>query len=126
MKSFVALASVLVLLNINESQAVTLQAQFTDEISQALAESEAKEEAEENRKHPAAAAPAKPAEAKKQVNKTKTAEVEIPMDQSAIDAYSSVIADAAEDSVPEKPVTYTETDVEKTNEERAARPPSQV
>ena len=32
---------------------------------------------------------------------------DIPMDQAAIKAYSSVIADAAEDSVPSVPVQYT-------------------
>ena len=44
-----------------------------------------------------AAAPKK--EAKKE-------EEEIPMDQAAIKAYSSVIADAAEDSEPQTPVIY--------------------
>ena len=34
---------------------------------------------------------------------------EIPMDAAAIKAYSSVIADAAEDSEPSKPVIYTKT-----------------
>ena len=34
------------------------------------------------------------------------------MDLAAIKAYSSVIADAAEDSTPSKPVIYTETIVE--------------
>ena len=91
-----------------------------------MAESEAKEEEEEAKKHPVAVAPPKPVETKKAANKTKTPEPEIPMDQTAIDAYSAVIADAAEDSVPEKPVTYTETDMERTNQERAARPPSVV
>ena len=33
---------------------------------------------------------------------------EIPMDNAAIKAYSSVIADAAEDSEPAVPVQYTE------------------
>ena len=80
-----------------------------------MAESEAKEEEEEAKKHQVVVAPPKPVEVKKEANKTKTPEPEIPMDQSAIDAYSAVIADAAEDSVPEKPVTYTETDMEITN-----------
>ncbi len=39
----------------------------------------------------------KKAEAKKKTEKT---DDEIPMDQAAIKAYSSVIADAAEDSEP--------------------------
>ena len=34
----------------------------------------------------------------------------IPMDTAAIKAYSNVIADAAEESEPEKAVVYTETD----------------
>lgn len=34
---------------------------------------------------------------------------EVPMDAAAIKAYSSVIADAAEDSEPATPVVYTET-----------------
>lgn len=42
--------------------------------------------------------------AKKEVKKEE--ETEIPMDQSAIKAYSSVIADAAEDSEPASPVQY--------------------
>jgi hypothetical protein len=50
---------------------------------------------------------AKPVE-KKQENKEKT-EDEIPMDNAAIKAYSSVIADAAEDSEPQKPVVYSQT-----------------
>ena len=36
----------------------------------------------------------------------------VPMDAAAIKAYSSVIADAAEESEPEHAVTYTETDTE--------------
>merc|ERR1712086_766227 len=40
--------------------------------------------------------------------KKKEEEVEIPMDQAAIKAYSSVIADAAEDSEPQTPVQYHE------------------
>ena len=41
------------------------------------------------------------------------------MDTAAIKAYSSVIADAAEDSEPSKPVIYTETmQEEKSTEKR--------
>ena len=43
------------------------------------------------------------------------------MSQAAIEAYSGVIADAAQDSQPEHPVEYTETDFEKTEQERAAK-----
>ena len=53
-------------------------------------------------------------EAKKEAKKDEkkeSAKVEkddsIPMDYEAIKAYSGVIADAAEDSEPEKPVVYT-------------------
>ena len=41
------------------------------------------------------------------VIKKKAEEEEIPMDAAAIKAYSSVIADAAEDSEPQVPVQYT-------------------
>ena len=41
--------------------------------------------------------------------KKKEEEVEIPMDMAAIKAYSSVIADAAEDSTPAVAVVYHET-----------------
>ena len=46
--------------------------------------------------------------------KKKEEEVEIPMDQAAIKAYSSVIADAAEDSEPQTPVQYHEVIKEET------------
>ena len=46
------------------------------------------------------------------------------MDETAINAYSSVIAEAAEDSEPQTPVVYSETDTGKNEEERAARPPN--
>lgn len=41
--------------------------------------------------------------------KKEKVEDEIPMDNAAIKAYSSVIADAAEDSEPQKPVIYSQT-----------------
>ena len=47
------------------------------------------------------------------------------MDAAAIKAYSSVIADAAEDSEPEKPVIYGQIgDTE--NEKRADHPPTSM
>ena len=49
------------------------------------------------------AAPVSKAKAKKAVKE----EEDIPMDSAAIKAYSSVIADAAEDSEPTTPVTYS-------------------
>ena len=46
---------------------------------------------------------------KKTETKKKEEQEEIPMDAAAIKAYSSVIADAAEDSEPQVPVQYHET-----------------
>merc|ERR1711990_718550 len=43
---------------------------------------------------------------KKVAKKAEKADDEIPMDAAAIKAYSSVIADAAEDSEPQTPVVY--------------------
>ena len=46
------------------------------------------------------------------------------MDNNAIKAYSGVIADAAEDSEPEKPVQYTEiNDMNDNMQDRSTRPP---
>lgn len=45
-------------------------------------------------------------DAKKDAKKEEPEKEEIPMDAAAIKAYSSVIADAAEDSAPETPVEY--------------------
>ena len=47
------------------------------------------------------------------------------MDNEAIKAYSSVIADAAEDSEPEKPIMYGEVNYEdaSTSVKRADKPP---
>ena len=59
---------------------------------------------------PAKAAAKKPVSAAKK--EVKTEEEEIPMDTAAIKAYSSVIADAAEDSEPQQPVVYTEQKLE--------------
>merc|ERR1712070_1193043 len=60
-----------------------------------------------------AAAPAKPA-----AKAAKKEEEEIPMDNAAIKAYSSVIADAAEDSEPQTPVTYSQTMPDEEKEEK--------
>merc|ERR1712167_479306 len=58
--------------------------------------------------------------AKKTVKKeVKAEDQDIPMDAAAIKAYSSVIADAAEESEPQEKVIYTETMQE---EEPAAEP----
>ena len=60
--------------------------------------------------------------ATKPVKKEKKEEEEIPMDNAAIKAYSSVIADAAEDSEPQTPVTYSQTipDEERTEKQHTA------
>ena len=60
---------------------------------------------------------------KKATNTTKKEDDSIPMDTAAIKAYSSVIADAAEESEPEHPVVYTETDTEARMERRQFAPP---
>ena len=52
--------------------------------------------------------------------KAEKVEEDIPMDAAAIKAYSSVIADAAEDSAPAVAVVYTETIVEEPAESHAA------
>ena len=46
-------------------------------------------------------------------------DTEIPMDAAAIRAYSSVIADAAEDSEPQQPVVYTKTIQEEPKQQAA-------
>lgn len=55
------------------------------------------------------------AEVKKEAKKE---DDEIPMDQAAIKAYSSVIADAAEDSEPQAPVVYKQVAVEEETEKK--------
>ena len=79
-----------------------------------MAESDAAEEAAEKKAHPPTKVEAPKALPQKKANYT---EEPIPMDNAAIEAYSGVIADAAEDSTPEKAVVYTETDAEKTAQE---------
>ena len=51
----------------------------------------------------------KPVATTKTESKAEKTEDEIPMDNAAIKAYSSVIADAAEDSEPQKAVIYSQT-----------------
>ena len=128
--------AVLALLNIDQTSAIRVRDDLFKDLAKDLAAdmdkeandaTEKKEEkkpepakkAEEKKPEPAkktqdkkpadkkAAAPAK-APVKKEEPKKKE-EDEIPMDTAAIKAYSSVIADAAEDSEPSKPVIYTET-----------------
>ena len=54
--------------------------------------------------------------------KKKEEEQEIPMDQAAIKAYSSVIADAAEDSEPQTPVQYHQVITEEEKPAQKAEP----
>ena len=84
------------------------QAAFVDDIVKALAEAEKADEAApaEPVKKPE---PPKPEPKKKEEKKDeKKNDDEVPMDNAAIKAYSSVIADAAEDSEPSTPVVYAE------------------
>lgn len=116
-----------------EAIGLTQKAKFTDDLVKSLAEDMAKDEKEEapkeekkpeakkEDKKPAAKDDKKPAAAKKDDKKApakdakkdakkpepkKEEQEEIPMDAAAIKAYSSVIADAAEDSEPATPVEY--------------------
>jgi hypothetical protein len=67
----------------------------------------AKTEAKVAKKDEKKAAPKKEAKKEKKAEKkAKKEDDEIPMDAAAIKAYSSVIADAAEDSEPQQPVIY--------------------
>ena len=119
MKAIISLA-VLALLNTQqEVNAIQLQADmtFTDDIVKALAEADKAEEAEEAK---AAKEPKKEEKKKEEPKKEKKEEKkdekkkdekkddEVPMDNAAIKAYSSVIADAAEDSEPSTPVVFPE------------------
>jgi hypothetical protein len=116
-----------------EAVALTQQSTFSDDLIKSLTEDMAKDEKEsEAKEEPAkvekpaekkapakdakkdAKAPAKDAkkDAKKEDKKDakapakKEEQEDIPMDAAAIKAYSSVIADAAEDSEPSTPVEY--------------------
>ena len=130
MKYITGALVLLALFNVENANAIILKGQgkYTDDLAKMLAESDSKDEVEEKKPEPAPAKkaeekkpePAKKAEEKKPADKKAAAPVkkeepkkkeedDIPMDAAAIKAYSSVIADAAEDSEPAKPVIYTET-----------------
>jgi hypothetical protein len=124
--------------NTSSAIRINSKAAFTDDLVKSLAE-EMNHDAGETQEEPAAApakpAPAAKVAIKHVDNHTKAAqhsnatknatathkaaaqvkkavkaeEEEIPMDSAAIKAYSSVIADAAEDSEPATPVTYSAT-----------------
>merc|ERR1711998_101219 len=107
MKAYIALA-IVALCSQSEVSAVQLKQQvtFVDDIVKALAEAE---KADENAPAPPKKEekkPEPPKDAKKDYKKKeeKKNDDEVPMDTAAIKAYSSVIADAAEDSEPSTPV----------------------
>lgn len=133
------ITSALVLLaltsQVEQVDAIKINAKFTDDLVKSLAEEMQKDIEEPPAEaapakaavkpaaKPAAKAAAKPAAktAAKPAAKAKAAqpiavvqkqhkkeEEEIPMDAAAIKAYSSVIADAAEDSEPSVPVQYSQ------------------
>ena len=115
MKGFIATLATIALLMGNEQSQVTAvklnqRAEFVDDIVKALAQSDKEEENSSATKKEEAKPKTKPVEKKEDKKKDdkKAADDEIPMDNAAIKAYSSVIADAAEDSEPAVPVQYTE------------------
>ena len=121
MKFLIGSLAALALLGQAEAIKVNSVQQFTDEIAQALEESDKKEEEEFKKTHPEPKPQPKPiGEIMKKKNITREEEP-IQMSQEAIEAYSGVIAEAAEDSQPERPVEYTETDFERTEHERAQK-----
>ena len=116
-----AIALLLAATTVEQTQALQLSAdiQFTDEIQKALEEDDHKESLADT-KSEAKADEKKEVKTEKKVDekkdekktekkdnkKKKEEDDDVPMDNAAIKAYSSVIADAAEDSEPEKPVVY--------------------
>ena len=109
------------------TNAIKINAGFTDDLIKSLTEDMQKDEKKEEEQSMAQKETKKEVEKKEKVDtkkdakkdtkkdakkdvKTKEKEAEkdeIPMDQAAIKAYSSVIADAAEDSEPSHPVQYS-------------------
>ena len=127
MKVQVCVLAALLSTTIFESHALTIKSKFTDDLVKSLAEDlnkdanqesslaqkEAKAEKKvgkqsEIKKSTNNKADSKKTVAKKAEAKKKEEDTEIPMDTAAIKAYSSVIADAAEDSEPAVPVQYGE------------------
>ena len=128
MKKILAIA-LLALFTLSDSQAIQLRAEYVDDIVKALAEDEKIDEEKPADK------PAKKLEVQtlavkkvdnKKNDKAKKEEIEdeVPMDNQAIKAYSSVIADAAEDSEPAHPVIYTEVMEESKHDERMSHAPA--
>ena len=126
MKAYIALAIVALLNSQTEVNAVQLRQQvsFVDDMVKALADADKKEE-QESTPAPKKESKPKAVEAKKDEKKKddKKADDDIPMDTAAIKAYSSVIADAAEDSEPATPVVYNEVKEESKADQRLAQAP---
>ena len=132
MKAYIALAIVALLNSQSEVNAVQLKSQvaFVDDIVKALAEAEKADEKapaeskKETKPEPPKEKPAEPAKKDdKQKKDDKKTDDEVPMDSAAIKAYSSVIADAAEDSEPSTPVIYTEVKDEARADSRLSHAP---
>ena len=126
MKKTLAIA-ILALFTLSDTQAIQLRAEYVDDIVKALAEDE---KIDENKPDDKAAKKlevqnlaAKKVDNKKK-EKKEDIEDEVPMDNQAIKAYSSVIADAAEDSEPAHPVIYTEVMEDDKHEGRLSHAPT--
>ena len=106
------------------TNAIKINAGFTDDLIKSLTEDMAKDEQKEEQviaqketkkevekkvdtKKDAKKDTKKDAKKDVKAKKEEAEKDEIPMDQAAIKAYSSVIADAAEDSEPSQPVQYS-------------------
>ena len=147
MKTFISLGAVCLLLSINnQSQAISLthkgKTGFVDDIVKGLAELDKKEEqetkagqkqevVEQKTEEKTEKKETKKDEVKKETKKEEKKESKkeekddsIPMDYEAIKAYSGVIADAAEDSEPERPVVYTQQSGDINQAPRAEHAPS--
>ena len=129
MKAYLAIA-ILALINTEQAEvnAVKLnhQAEFVDDIVKALAEADKAEDKQQPEKKEAPKAAPKQADKKKDDKKKedkKAVDDEVPMDNAAIKAYSSVIADAAEDSEPANPVEYHEIKDEARSDQRLSHAP---
>ena len=99
---------------ISENNAIQLEQQisigFVDDIVKALAEADKKEEEDERKSAKVAVPESKPIVSAPVITKkpepTPLVDDSIPLDTAAIGQYAEVIADAAEDNVPEKAVEY--------------------
>merc|ERR1712127_1021168 len=104
---------------VGESQAVQLKTGYTDDLIKSLTEDMQKKAPKKEEKKAKKSTDKKKDSKKSKDKKEKKEETkkpkkkeeveDIPMDAAAIKAYSSVIADAAEDSEPQVPVQYHET-----------------